>query len=497
MILTDPRKLFRGAAGDSFLLTLVRIVTLALGIVTTRIMSGYFSLRDYGTYSTVMLLTNSVSSITILGMMDGLNFFFCREKDPIKKNEYVATIFSIQYFIGIVAATVVLICAVPISNYFGNRDVKGLLIFAAILPVLQNSISLLQIMFVAIGKVKHIAVRNLGVSILKLCAIIAACYLVSNIIFVLICQVITDTLQILYFHMVLKKSGCSIPFFRFNRFLVKEIIIYCIPIAMSTIVRSLYRDCDKYVISYFTDSETLAVYTNASKQLPFDLVTSSFCTVLLPYLTKYISEKRYKQALSLYRAFLELSFITTSILAIGAICAAPELMRFLYTEKYTQASYSVPVFILYIAVDIFVVFTITLLLSASGKTLQIMLVSAGTFALNIILDILLFVHMKEIGPALATLITTVSQGMILLSLSAKQLQATISSFFELKYYASFILNSAVFALLASLVRNALIELNLNYFLVLCIVYAMYCLPVIAISYKRIKEDIKSINEYQL
>ena len=318
MILTDPRKLFRGAAGDSFLLTLVRIVTLALGIVTTRIMSGYFSLRDYGTYSIVMLLTNSVSSITILGMMDGLNFFFCREKDPIKKNEYVA-IFSIQYFIGIVAATVVLICAVPISNYFGNRDVKGLLIFAAILPVLQNSISLLQIMFVAIGKVKHIAVRNLGVSILKLCAIIAACYLVSNIIFVLICQVITDTLQILYFHMVLKKSGCSIPFFRFNRFLVKEIIIYCIPIAMSTIVRSLYRDCDKYVISYFTDSETLAVYTNASKQLPFDLVTSSFCTVLLPYLTKYISEKRYKQALSLYRAFLELSFITTSILAIGAI----------------------------------------------------------------------------------------------------------------------------------------------------------------------------------
>ena len=102
---------------------------------------------------------------------------------------------------------------------FGNSDVKGLLIFAAILPVLQNSISLLQIMFVAIGKAKHIAVRNFVVSILKLCAIIAACYLVNNIVFVLICQVITDTLQILYFHMVLKKSGCSIPFFSIQQIL--------------------------------------------------------------------------------------------------------------------------------------------------------------------------------------------------------------------------------------------------------------------------------------
>ena len=133
--------LLKGTSGDSFFLILVRIVTLVVGMFVTRVLSGHFSLQEYGTYSQILLLTTTISSMTTLGMMDGINFFFCKEKIEEKRNAYVSTIFFLQYLIGIIVSLIVVICAVPISKYFGNDNLKSLIIFAAVMPSLSNSIS--------------------------------------------------------------------------------------------------------------------------------------------------------------------------------------------------------------------------------------------------------------------------------------------------------------------------------------------------------------------
>ena len=133
--------LFRGSSGDSFFLIIVRLVTMVLGLAMTRVLSGHFSKLEYGTYSQITLLVSTVSSFTILGMADGINFFFCGEKDQVKKDSYVATIFTLQYIVSIISSLVLLICAVPISNYFSNDAIRPLMIFAAVMPVMHNTIS--------------------------------------------------------------------------------------------------------------------------------------------------------------------------------------------------------------------------------------------------------------------------------------------------------------------------------------------------------------------
>ena len=305
------------------------MVTIFLGFAITRLLSQHFSVFDYGTYSQITLIVSTISSITILGMMDGVNYFFCKEHNVDKRNTYVSTIFSLQYFINIIVAIVVLCCSVPISQYFGNDALRSLLIFAAVLPVMQNSISILQILFVAIGKAKLIAVRNLLVSSIKLVCVVLACYLFDNIVIILISTVLLDFLQIVYFFVVLKKNQCKINPFHFEKELIGEILSYCIPMAMFTIVGSLNRDCDKYVISIFTDTENLAMYTNASKALPFDIIMTSFCTVILPCLTRWISQKQFKKVEELYKSFVEITYVSTTILAICAICVSRELMMLL------------------------------------------------------------------------------------------------------------------------------------------------------------------------
>ncbi len=431
--------------------------------------------------------------MTTLGMMDGINFFFCRESIEQKRDAYVSTIFGLQYIVSAAVSLTLLLCTTPISKYFGNDSIKPLIIFAAILPVIHNTIQLLQVMFIAIGKAKQIAVRNFVVSILKLAAVTLSCYVFNNIAIVFLCQLITDGLQIAYFIIVLNKNNCKINLLKFNKTLVREILTYCIPMAMFAVIKSLNRDANKFVISYFTDTETLAVYTNASKLLPFDIIMSSFVTVLMPYITRYISKKKYEQCQILYKSFLELSYISTTILAMGAICVAPELMRFLYTEKYTTQSFSIIVFIIYIFVDIMSVLNITLILSAAGKTKTIMLASVGTFVVNMILNILLFFAMKEVGPALSTLIVTIGQGIILLSLGAKELKTNIIRMFDVKYLLSFVIQLAICSLLAMVLRNLMVANNIHYTIVIFVVYAFFVGTLLLINVKRLFKNFKIVN----
>lgn len=71
---------------------------------------------------------------------------------------------------------------------------------------MTNLISMYQNLFVSIGQAKKIAVRNFVVSILKLLAVIAACYAIKNIVTVLIVILFLDMAQVWYFASVFKKE---------------------------------------------------------------------------------------------------------------------------------------------------------------------------------------------------------------------------------------------------------------------------------------------------
>lgn len=497
MKLNKVKNFFTGASVDSLFLIMVRVVTLVLGMLMTRLLSGHFSLHEYGTYSQVLLLTSTVSSLTILGMMDGINFFFSRERNTEKRNAYVSTIFFLQYIASAIASAIVLSCAIPISNYFENIDLKKLIVFAAILPILQNAISLLQIMFVAIGKAKIIAFRNLAVSIAKLIAITLACYVFNSIIVLLVAQVLLDLAQAVYFAVSLQRNNCKISVFSCDKKLIKEILVYCVPMAMFSMIKSLNRDVDKFVISFFTNTETLAVYTNASKLLPFDIVMTSFCTVLLPYITCYFSENRRDYAKKLYRSFLELSYTVTTILAGGAICIAPELMRFLYTETYTSYEYGIAVFVIYITVDIFSVMNMTMVLSAAGKTKTIMLASIGIFFVNVALDIGLYFVLQEVGPAFATLVVTMIQGLILFSLTAKELGTNLLGILDCRNLCIFIAELVLVFFVSLTIRYFMLKMGFQYVLILFVVYVFFCGTMFLLNYKKIFENLKKINQSKL
>ena len=53
--------MFGGSSGDALLLTAVKLMTMLLSLVTTRLLSQYLTTYDYGTYSQVLLIASTIA----------------------------------------------------------------------------------------------------------------------------------------------------------------------------------------------------------------------------------------------------------------------------------------------------------------------------------------------------------------------------------------------------------------------------------------------------
>lgn len=481
-------------SGDAIILAAVRLMTMGLSLITTRVLSTYLSKFEYGTYSQVLLIVSTTVSLTMLGFIDAANFYYCGTKETEKRESYIATILTLQCCTGTLAGAAIFLLSGPICKYFGNQELRKYLIFAAILPLLQNGTSLLQVLFVSVGKARRLAIRNLIVSLVQLaCAIAVGMYL-RNIGLIFAVSVTLNVGQILFFIWSLRKSGCCIRLTSCDFGLSGSILKYSIPMAVFTIVNTLNRDLDKYLISAMSDTETLAVYSNAAKVLPFDILLVSFMTVLLPYITRQIAGKRYDEAIETYRTYLEISYVSTALLAFGVLVAAPEAMELLYSEKYLSG---LPVFCIYILVDVFHFASITLILTASGKTKLLMQLGFAGLAVNFVLNILLYHLLGIPGPAIATLLVSLGMGSVILHYSAKELRVTIGALFERAFIAKFVGECIGGFCVFAAVRY---WLNLNgvyYPLVLIIAGGGYIISLGLLNLKRFSQNLKRISSLKL
>ena len=474
------------------MLLAVKLVTTVLGLLVTRLLSEYLSVYDYGTYSQILLIVSIVSSVTVLGMMDGVNYFYCREQDQQRRESYVATVFALQCTLGTIAGCAVMALSAPLCLYFENPAIKGLLIFAATLPVMQNLLGMFQVLLVSVGKAGLLAVRNLVVSVLRLVAVILVITVTRDVRIVLLVTLVLDVGQISVFWAVLRRSNCSIRLTRVRWKLCREILYYCAPMALFTIINTLNRDLDKYVISAWTNTETLAMYANASKTLPFDILMTSFCTVLIPHITRCIALERSEQAVALYKVFLEIAYISTTILCCAAVAAAPQLMNLLYSNKYTGG---LTIFCIYIFVDLLRFTNITLILSAAGKTRRLMMLGLISLGSNVVLNVVLYHMVGTIGPALSTLAVTAFMGVWMLRESAGILRTQITMFFDCKYLGLFALESIVLMTALFHLQNVLERLNVHYFVILVIVTGLYGLIMLILNGKRLLRAIHSVNQH--
>ena len=482
-----------GAATNSILLTVVQIITTGLGLIITKLLSVCFSLQEYGTYSQTLLVTSTVTSISILGLTNATNYFYNRTNEEKVQRTYIATIFTLQYIVGIFCAIIVIVFRGVIAKYFDNQNLTLSLPVVAFTPFLSNLISMYQTLFVSIGKAKVLVLRNLLVSLIRLFSVCLACFVFDNIVTILVVVLCLDIGQVVYFYCFYRTCKYSIKVQDSSLSLLKEILAFSIPMSIYVLTNSLSRDIDKYVISAFANTETLAIYTNAAKILPFDILTSSLITVLIPIITRLINQKQHKEAKRVFQFYLRIGYILTFTFVGGAVALSKNLMLFLYDEKYL-AGHSV--FVIYLFVDMIRFANVTTILSGAGKTKILMFVSVVALVCNGAFNIIGYHLFGLVGPAIVTLLITFVMTVTLLYYGARTIESRIEELFNFKEILLIAFEILLVGSAVSVLSKFLDICRVPYVFSLIGCYGLYLIILVSINYKRVLECYRQLNQYK-
>lgn len=482
------RKLnLKGAAIDSVLLTGIKLVTTVFGLVVTKLMSVHFSLIDYGTYSQALLIV----SLFKLGLTNTSNFFYNSSKSPEEREKYIATIFGIEYIAGTAYALLVIALQTPIVNYYNNENLRTVLFYAAWMPLFQQLLAILQVLFVSCGKAKVIAVRNFVISVCRLIIVAVACYITKSIKTIILTMLLLEIAQFIIFMISFSRMQFRIRLKDFSSKLLPEILRFSIPMMIYLLTNEISRDVDKYVIGYLMDTENLAIYTNASKILPFDLVTASFITVLIPIVTRQIGSGNYTDAEATYKQYLRIGYLATWILAFGVVINAKEAMLFLYDEKYLPGLW---VFVVYVFVDMIKFANTSLILVAKGKSRVLMWSSIGAMTANLFLNIGFYYLFGFIGPAITTLLVTLAYTILILHLGAKEIGSTVLNLFDWKEMGIVAAEMIVVGGAVLMLKRAVSTYITSFLVNLIVFYGAFVTIIAVLNKNRILSCLKAINK---
>ena len=474
---------------DSIALASVKVFTMATSILATMVLSRTLPLADYGTYSTGNLIINTATLISAFGLIDAVNYYY-NGKAVKDREAYVNTVFFLFVICGAIAAAAILGTRGLITQYFHNPKLGTIYAYIAFRPFLQNFSSGLQNLQVSIGKAKVVAIRNAVISISKLGAILLASLYTKNISTIFICMLIVEIVAMFFYYKVLKENNVHVYPFKPDWTKIREILIFCIPMGIYIQTNSLSRDLDKFVIGFYESTEKLAIYTNCSTKLPFDLVSGPLLTLLIPLLTRCIRNDDYTNGSDLFRCYLKIGYIFTFAFGLGCITVASQVVQFLYGSKYMEG---VPVFIIYIVVDMINFISYSLVLAAKGRTKDLMKVSCGALVVNLVINLLLYKIMGFIGPAIATVVVTFGVSAVLLAKSAKILKEKITTLFDYKHLMIYGVEATILCVALGFVKRYFESLNLHYMIIFVSVGGVFVGSMLLLNLKEIKRCFALLN----
>lgn len=393
---------------DSLILTVSQFVVLGVNMLNVMLLSRFRTLEEYGTYSQIIMVCTIVITFFSAGFSQCINYFLNNNESKKEKENFIKTYYGVVTFIGMAGGIATLAILPLIQRYFDNAAMSGywyVLLFYPISHILNSGIDRF---FVSYRRSKLLLVFRLSHSLLILSeACLALAIGLSFYHYMMIYTAAEVGFSALTYLWIKKITGV-VPF-GFNARTAKKILAFAIPMAVASLVSTINVEMDKLIIGGLTNTETLAVYANAAKELPFYIISTSISSVTMPFIVKKISNKNYLEAVELWKKSINLSFYFMCFCACVLFTFAPQIISILYSDKYLVGT---GVFRIYSLVLLFRVTYYGMFLNSMGRTKTILRASVATMIVNLVLDVLLYKlfglispEMSLVGPAVATFLS--------------------------------------------------------------------------------------------
>lgn len=427
--------------GDALVLTLSNFTVSLLGVVTSMLLSRFRTLTEYGTYSQIIMVTDLVSTILLLGLPGCVNYFVARADTEEEKQKFLTMYLVLSTAITFVIAICLFFATPLIIQYFNNPYISTFAYIFAIYPWASIMLNSLGNVCIVYGRAKRLVVFNIVHSLTTLSLLLLAKALNIGFYEYTLLYIGSMLFFAVFGVLWMRKMSGGLQFSAdFN--LVKTIFAFSIPLGLASSVGTLNAELDKLIIGKFFTTDEYAIFANAAKQLPVTMLASSLTAVLMPKLVRLLKDDRREETVRLWGNSINISLCFMCLIVGGFVVFAPDVMSLFYSEKYVTPE-GVAVFRIYSIILLFRATYWGIVLNATGRTKLIFISSVLTLLFNCIGNIGFYYAFGFIGPALATLAVTGVMNFTQLHFTCKTVKMPMKKIFPWRSIASQILKTMV------------------------------------------------------
>ena len=121
-------------ASDALKLTISKIITLSISMVTAMLLSRFRTLEEYGTYSQILLVVNLCTTIFMAGLPNSINYFLARTDDLKERENFLSVFYSLSTGLSLLSGLVLVLSVPLIELYFNNPGITKFVYVLALFP---------------------------------------------------------------------------------------------------------------------------------------------------------------------------------------------------------------------------------------------------------------------------------------------------------------------------------------------------------------------------
>lgn len=437
---------------DAVKLTASKIIANGLMLVSAMLLARIRTLEENGTYSQLMLVINLAASIFMMGLPNSINFFLAKAETKEDQNYFLSVYYTLSTLLSL-ALGITLVLLMPLwEGYFHNPGIGTFGFFLLLFPWTKVIMSGVENSLIILKRTTVLMVYRI-LNCMLLLGIICLIWLTNGsfkmymILYTIIEGAFAVAVYVLAAHYTGRLHVCL------DKHTIKKIFAFSVPIGLASVVGTLNIELDKLMIGRMMSTEELAVYTNASKEMPVTLIATSLTAVLMPRMVKAFDNKDNESAIDLWRDTTALSYALIVFLGIGMATFAKEAMIILYSQKYASGS---AVFAIYSIGLLLKCTYFGMVLNTTGNTKKVLYCSIGSLVLNAILNFALFHRLGVIGPALATVLSCLAMQMLQLVFSSRITGVSFRKIFPWKDIGILTVINCWFAVLFGMIHTYLL-----------------------------------------
>lgn len=310
-----------------------------LGIVSAAILSRYFDKTEYGTYRQILYVYSSLLVIFTAGLPRVFAFYLPRY--TLEQGYYIILkISKVLFLLGLLFSIILFAFSGLIATVLKNPELETGLKYFSPVPMLLLPTLGIEGIFSTYKKTIVIAIYNTLTRFITLGFIVIPVILFKGTyLYAIYGWLVASfiTLWIAYYFKRIPFKNISVKKASLS---YREIFKYSIPLAMASLAGIAIKAADQFYISRYFGAEVFADFANGFIELPFvHMITSATSIVLMPLFSKSLNEKyKWDQLLNVWKNTLQKSSLIIYPLVIFFIIYAKEIVTFLYSTKYIEAS---------------------------------------------------------------------------------------------------------------------------------------------------------------